>query len=556
VAIVFSSKVKSRFFNIRHSRALRENITAYSFLFPAGLVLFIFHIFPIVFAFYVSLHEWRRFPGEYRGLENYTHQLGDLTYVLFIWIAIGLILHAGAVAHRLWQESQTEKQLRLYFIPAFINTIAIGLFTHWFFTLLRIILEIPQRIQAQGIERIQGVFVQELVRSFTAPEARAISDVALLMAILALIVGLLFLRFQSHSRSFYWWSTTTISLFFFAAGLALLQLILGEIGTSIETARVAGTELPLWSQITLISLGAALCLVAFGIWRRAHTYDQGRFPLALLAAFTLLLAGYLLIAELPQALTNANPQFLNALNITVMLTFGSVPIQLALGLGLACLMFQNIKGKAFYRILYFLPYITPLAATSLVFRVLFSNQPLSPINRFLQLLGIEPQNWLLESRGVFQLMFGAGVPDFLAGPGLALVVMMIFAIWMYAGFDAVVFLAGLGNISGDLYEAARIDGASGWSVFRHITFPLLAPTTFFLTLIAIIGSFKSFTAIWIMRHPAAFRAVDTIGVEIFETVTVRNQMGRASAMALVLFGVILLLTLFQNRILGSRVFYG
>jgi multiple sugar transport system permease protein len=134
---------------------------------------------------------------------------------------------------------------------------------------------------------------------------------------------------------------------------------------------------------------------------------------------------------------------------------------------------------------------------------------------------------------------------------------MIYTTWTYIGYDAVIFLAGLGNISPELYEAARIDGASGWSIFRHLTLPLLSPTTFFLSLIAVIGTFQAFTQIWIMRTPASQRSVDTLGVHIFETV--RNtdpNMGYGSAMAFVLFGVILLLTVFQNRIMGSRVFYG
>ena len=115
----------------------------------------------------------------------------------------------------------------------------------------------------------------------------------------------------------------------------------------------------------------------------------------------------------------------------------------------------------------------------------------------------------------------------------------------------------MGNVSPELYEAARIDGATGWSIFRYITLPLLSPTTFFLSLIAVIGTFQAFTQIWIMRNPASQSSVDTLGVYIFRTVQDTNpNLGYGSAMAFVLFAVILLLTLFQNRIAGSRVFYG
>jgi multiple sugar transport system permease protein len=200
----------------------------------------------------------------------------------------------------------------------------------------------------------------------------------------------------------------------------------------------------------------------------------------------------------------------------------------------------------------------PFVATSIVFNLIFSFRSSSPANNVLRFFGVPVQKWLTEPTGIFTLLFGSDVPNFLTGPSLALIVIMAYTTWTYIGYDAVVFLAGLGNISPELYEAARIDGASTWSIFRYITLPLLSPTTFFLSLIAVIGTFQAFTQIWIMRNPASQRAVDTLGVYIFETV--RNpsnpNMGYGSAMAFVLFGVILLLTLFQNRIMGSKVFYG
>jgi len=126
----------------------------------------------------------------------------------------------------------------------------------------------------------------------------------------------------------------------------------------------------------------------------------------------------------------------------------------------------------------------------------------------------------------------------------------------YIGYDTVVFLAGLGNIPPELHEAARIDGANEWQIFRAITFPLLSPTTFFLLLIAITGTFRAFTQIYMMRTPAAASAVDTLGLHIFETVRNNSNMGYGSAMAFVLFAVIVGLTIVQNRISSRRVFYG
>ena len=234
-----------------------------------------------------------------------------------------------------------------------------------------------------------------------------------------------------------------------------------------------------------------------------------------------------------------------------------MPFQLAIGLGLAYLLFQNIKGKAFFRIVYFLPYIMPFVATSIVFNLIFSFRPSSLANHVLQFFGVPVQKWITEPTGIFQLIFGPQTPSVLVGPSLALLVIMLYTTWTYIGYDAVIFLAGLGNVSPELYEAARIDGATSWSIFRYITLPLLSPTTFFLSLIAVIGTFQAFTQIWIMRTPASQSSVDTLGVYIFQTVQNTDpNLGYGSAVAFVLFAVILLLTVFQNRIAGSKVFYG
>jgi multiple sugar transport system permease protein len=151
---------------------------------------------------------------------------------------------------------------------------------------------------------------------------------------------------------------------------------------------------------------------------------------------------------------------------------------------------------------------------------------------------------------------GFVVPEWAAGPSLALVVIMMYSIWVYVGYDTVIYLAGLGNISSELTEAAEIDGAGKWQVFRHIIFPLLSPTTYFLSLIAIIGTFKAFAHIWVMRHEFSVGTVNTFSVTIFLEFFEKLRFGYASALAFVLFAIILTLTLINNRIQGTRVFYG
>src|SRR5207237_1240471 len=104
------------------------------------------------------------------------------------------------------------------------------------------------------------------------------------------------------------------------------------------------------------------------------------------------------------------------------------------------------------------------------------------LNAFLHQLGLPGQRWLSEPKGVFALLgaaFGVGLPAWAQGPSLALMSLLAFTCWTFVGYDITIFLAGLGNIPAELYDAARVDGASGWKLFRHITVPLLSPTTFF-----------------------------------------------------------------------------
>ena len=150
--------------------------------------------------------------------------------------------------------------------------------------------------------------------------------------------------------------------------------------------------------------------------------------------------------------------------------------------------------------IFFLPYIAPFVGTAAVFKIIFSGRPAGPINSILGFFNIPSLGWLNDPNGVGGMIFsGASLPGWALGPSLALVVIMIFGIWTFFGFNTVVFLAGLGNIPKEMYEVASIDGANRWEQFRHITLPLLSPTIYFLTLYSVIGTFKAFNHIYVMR---------------------------------------------------------
>ncbi len=541
------------FFDTRRGRIVLENLTAYAFLAPAGLLIVLFGLFPVAFAFFVSLHRWRRFPDHYNGLANYEKALGNLAYILFFWFALAAFALAAVMIRRLLRglrQSDSPSEF-LNLLAGLVCGYAALLAVDWFFKLIPAIMLIPRQVRGQNTSL--ELFMAKLGESFAMPEVLAAGNLMVVGLLAAVCVTALTAWFFRSARSNDLIIQSAFATALTVSGVFLLQLTLTEIRGALDVARDSGEALPIWSQLVFVSAGVMLIALAWRIFQGGiKAQENRRFTLMAFSGLALAVGGYLLMAELPAALAEADEDLLQGFWVTVMYAFGTVPVQLSIGLALAYLLFQPIRFRAFFRMVYFIPYITPFVATSIVFRVMFDAGRTAPANRVLSLFGIEPQRWILERNSIGELL---GLPDFLAGPALALVVIMIYSTWTYIGYDAVIFLAGLGNIPGELYEAARIDGASGWRIFRHITLPMLSPTIFFLSLVAIIGTFQAFTQIWILRTGAVGSKVNTASVYIFDELQNSNRYGYASSMAFVLFALILLMTLFQNRVMGRRVFY-
>ena len=252
-----------------------------------------------------------------------------------------------------------------------------------------------------------------------------------------------------------------------------------------------------------------------------------------------------------------DPAVWQALLITATYSAVAVPVQLSLGLLLAYLLFQNVRGREALRVLYFLPYITSTVAAAAVWSYLYSPDN-GLINAGLRAAGLPPQRWLAEPTGVLTLVgqaFGLSVPSFLAGPSLALLSVIVFTTWVFVGYDMTIFLVGLGNIPPEVYEAARVDGAGGWTLFRHVTLPLLSPTTFFLLIFTVIGTFKAFNHIWVMTQGGPGSATTTASILVFQQLYQANRYGYSAAIAFLLFAAILGLALLQNHVAGRRVVY-
>lgn len=230
--------------------------------------------------------------------------------------------------------------------------------------------------------------------------------------------------------------------------------------------------------------------------------------------------------------------FLKALYNTTYYVILSVPITIALSLVIALLLNSNIKFNAIYRTSYFIPFVTSVVAISLVWQWIF-NDDYGLLNYILSWFGVERIAWLKDERWTI--------------PTVAIV-----SIWKTVGYDAVIFLAGLQNIDKFYYEAAEVDGANSFQKFYYITWPLLSPTTFFLTIVSFIGAFKVFTEIFVLYQglPGPYNNSGlTMVYYVFDLFYNQQRMGIACAAAYLLFGIILIFTMVQFRLGRKMVEY-
>jgi len=227
---------------------------------------------------------------------------------------------------------------------------------------------------------------------------------------------------------------------------------------------------------------------------------------------------------------------------TLYFTVTIVPLQLILGLFLAVALNQGLRGLTFYRVVYFMPVVTNIVAAALVFQWIF--------NRDFGLISAPLWN-LAEATEIPAL----APPDWLNDPQWAKPAVVVLTLWKNVGFTMVIYLAGLQAISPQLYEAAEVDGASAWQRFRHITIPLVSPTTFFLLIIQMIGAFQLFSEAYVMTRGGPAQATLTIAYYIYQNAFQFGRMGKASAIAWVLFAVIFLATFLQNRLQRRWVHY-
>jgi len=227
-------------------------------------------------------------------------------------------------------------------------------------------------------------------------------------------------------------------------------------------------------------------------------------------------------------------RFYLSLYNTAYYVFIGVPLHLLLALLAAMAMNLNLRGIRFYRTVYFIPSITPVVASSLLWLWIF-NPEFGLANAALNALGLPSLYWLQD-------------------PKLAKGAFIIMSFWTIGG-QMVILLAGLKGIPRTLYEAAEIDGAGRWASFRHITLPMLSPAIFFNLILAIIGAFQVFTQSYIITSGGPENATLFYVLYLYRMAFENFRMGYASAMAWVLFLIILLFTFIQFRLSDRWVFY-
>jgi len=221
-------------------------------------------------------------------------------------------------------------------------------------------------------------------------------------------------------------------------------------------------------------------------------------------------------------------EFWTILSRTLIYVFSVVPITFGLSMVLAIILDRNIKAKGFFRAIFYLPTMSSFIVIGVSWRWILGNN-FGILNYLLDLAGMAPVNWLTNARTA--------------------TIMVIFAtVWARVGYFMVMFIAGLQGIPGVYYEAAEIDGASKWQQFRHITFPLLKPTSLVVVVLSTIQAFKMFGLIKVMTTGGPGDSTTYLVQEIYQQAFQVGDMGYASAMSVMLFIILGLLTIVQFKV--------
>jgi len=302
-------------------------------------------------------------------------------------------------------------------------------------------------------------------------------------------------------------------------------------------------------------LGLLILIFSYWVWSEFKDKFKQKIYVFFSSLIILIIGLYLINMSWGIMVTKGDDNYLYSLIYTLYYSFFTIIFEVGLGLVIAFALYQKLAGKQFFQMILLFPYITPAVMGAAVFFLIFGKAETSFLNQFIGLFGIEPQLWLFDKRPVTEVLFGIKIDGLFAGPSLALTSSIFYGIWSYTGYYAIILLAGLSIIPSDLYEAARVEGASRWQTFIKITVPLLMPIIFFLMLTGFINTFQAFNSIFVMQTSSAGDTMDVVTIEIFDHFWGRVKYGYAAAEGVILFILLNVLAISQYVIFRKRINY-
>ena len=309
------------------------------------------------------------------------------------------------------------------------------------------------------------------------------------------------------------------------------------------------------SSFWVFIFGLLIMIASYWVWSEFKDKMKKRIYCFLISILLLLISLYLINISWSNMMEKGDEDFLNSLIYIFYYSFFAITIEVGLGLLIAFALYQKLKGKQFFQMILLFPYITPAVMGGAVFFIIFGKAENSILNEFIGMFGYDPQLWLFDKRKITEILFGIKIDGFFAGPSLALLTSILYGVWSYTGYYAIILLAGLSIIPSDLYEAAKAEGASRWQTFIKITVPLLMPIIFFLLLTGFINSFQAFNHIMVMKTSSAGETMDVVTIEIFDHFWDRVKFGYAAAEGVVLFIILNVLAISQYVIFRKRLNY-
>ena len=315
--------------------------------------------------------------------------------------------------------------------------------------------------------------------------------------------------------------------------------------------RILGSISAFW----LFVIGLLFLILSYWVWSEFKDKFKNKLYVLISSVLILIIGIYLININWGIMISEGDDDYLYSLIYTLYYSLFTIIFEVGLGLVIAFALYQKLAGKQFFQMILLFPYITPAVMGAAVFFLIFGKAETSFLNQFVGLFGIEPQLWLFDKRPITEVLFGVKIDGLFAGPSLALTSSIFYGIWSYTGYYAIILLAGLSIIPSDLYEAAKVEGASRWQTFVKITLPLLIPIIFFLMLTGFINTFQAFNSIFVMQTSSAGDTMDVVTIEIFDHFWGRVKYGYAAAEGVILFILLNVLAISQYVIFRKRINY-